>query len=83
MIRQAFTMSKETHNYEHALLSRQASKLIRMGNTVLSRSKYEAELKAHLQEHVADYVATGWCQFLPPGDLMFWIAMTSPIQGPM
>ena len=51
--------------------------------TLLSRSKYKAELKAHLQEHVADYLATGWCQFLPSGDLMFWIAMTSHIQGPM
>ena len=75
MIRQAYTMSKESHNYEHALLFRQASKLTRMGSTVLSRSKYKAELKAQLQEHVADYVAAGLCQFLPSDDLMFWIAI--------
>ena len=82
MIRQAYTVSEERRNYEHSLLSRQASKLTRMGNTVLSRNKCKAELKAHLQERVADYVAAGWCQLLPSGDLMFLDGYDEPHSRP-
>ena len=30
-----------------------------------------AALKAHLQERVPDFVANGWCQILPSGDICF------------
>ena len=71
MARQPYTVSDHRRNYEHSLLSRQTSQLPRRGNTVISRSKHMAALKAHLQEHVPDFVATGWCQILPSGDICF------------